>query len=709
MVLLSNGDILNLKLSSSENNLSYLQWESSCRYGNAGVATFVVSLFVIYLLYAVYLRTNAESLYIADQYQPLLRKSVVINKDRTRPQTEIYDPRLIALLRVSAYMGMYASPYTKAPIVCKATIGLMLVITPVVKIVYPFCSTTYDSIVEAFNIGSLFASSALTITPLIYLWYHCFFNWFYNRFLYCRKRDSDQPVAPYFWDNEISREIFMNDDFRLEGREAVLNSSKKWTVLTVYAIYFNVLIVLFSVAYEVWLGYKKRLSPIDCLWLGYLSITANGLEAINVNTLLILGLHARMYRKITKVYFRVTKSTLKVKGIISAFTIYREMVDQAFYKLSRLSHVVSVMALGLIFLLIVVVVCELVSPFRQVKNNELYTFLLGILVTAIWGYFVGHSIGGVFDSILLPFLHLRKHFLHQQQGDQLEDRKGIFNWVYIEDMLQVAEMFGFENTQVEYVRQACEFFDKHKGEFKQSLRRVRTTTSSQNVKDIFQQMNRSCSSGEIRTAKVGRRLFKGDSNASLASSRIFKGDSIASTASSQSDWQRNSGSSAVRYLIESILNADNKDEVSEQVVPAKVQTLLIKVNSTVERFWANALQTLLSEVPEDLKDMNNLREAAELWDNIRESKEFQTQLKNELLGQEEVLKEQILAAVLKRIPNAEFVKVLGIYSEKQDKNTPLLNLLMSVLKENAPELQCQISGIVRRALVKTTTQSYRNE
>lgn len=500
----------------------------------------------------------------------------------------------------------------------------------------------------------------------------------------------------------------MNDDFRLEGREAVLNSSQKWTVLTVWAIYFNVLIVVFSVAYEVWLGYKKRLSPMDCLWLGYLSISANGLEAVNVNTLLILGLHARMYRKITKVYFRVTKSTLKVKGIISAFTIYREMVDQAFFKLGRLSHVVSVMALGLIFLLIIVVVCELVSPFRQLQNTQLYSFLLGILVTAIWGYFVGHSISGVFDSILLPFLHLRKHFLHQQQGDQMEDRKGIFNWCYIEDMLQVAEMFGFENTQVEHVRQACEFFDKHKGEFKQSLRRVRTATSSQNVKDIFQKMNRSCSSGEIpRTAKVGRRLFKGDSNASAASSRIFKGDSIASTTSSQSDWQRNSGSSAVRDLLECILNADNKDNVSEKRASTNVQTLLIKVNSTIERFWPNALRTLLSELPEDLKDMNNLKEAAELWDSIRESKEFQTQLKNELLGQEEVLKEQILTAVLKRIPNGEFLRVLSIHPEKQDKNTPLLNLLMSVLKENSPELQSQIGGIVRRALVKTTTQFFK--
>jgi len=441
---------------------------------------------------------------------------------------------------------------------------------------------------------------------------------------------------------------------------------------------------------------------MGCLWLGYLSISANGLEAVNVNILLILGLHTRMYRKITKVYFRVTKSTLKVKGIISGFTICREMVDQAFYKLGRLSHVVSVMALGLIFLLIIVVVCELVSPFRQVQSIELYTFLLGILVTAIWGYFVGHSISGVFESIILPFLHLRTHFVQQQQGDRLEDRKGKFNWCYIDDMLQVAEMCGFENSQVEHVRQACEFFDKHKGELKQSLRRVRKATSSDSVKDIFQQMNRSCSLGEIaRTAKLGRRLFKGDSNASAASSRIFKGDSIASTASGQSDSQRNSGSSAVRYILECILNADNKDELSEEM-RANMQTLLMRVNSTVERFWPNALRTLVSEVPEDLKDINNLKKAAELWDSIRESKEFQTQLKNELLGQEELLKEQILALVLKRIPSAEFLKVLS-----QDTNTPLLNLLMSVLKENAPELQSQIGKIVQRALIRTIiTQFY---
>jgi len=675
-----------------ESDSTYILWEDVCYHGNGGIATFVVTLFGIYLVYAIYLRTNRDYLYVADHAQPLIRKSLVINEDRTRGLIEIYDPRLVALLRVSAYFGMYFSPKTKAPTVCKVTIGLMLVMTPVVKIVYPCCSDTYNTIIEKYSVSSLFESTSLLITPLLYLWYHCFFSWFYNRFWYCRKRDSDLPVAPYFWDNEISREIFMNDDFRKEGREAVLDSSNKWTVLTVWAIYLNVVIVLFSIGYEVWLGWKAKLSPMDCFWLGFLSVSTNGLEAVNVNTLLILALHTRMYRKISKVYFRVTKSGLKVKGIISAFTIYREMVDQAFYKLSRLSHTVSLMALGLLLLLIVVVMFSLISPFRQIHNTMIYTFLLGILVTAIWGYFVGHSIGGVFESLILPFLHLRKHFLNTHQGDCIEHDKAFCNWLYIDDMLQVAEMCGFERTQVGYIRQACEFFDAHKGELKTSISRIRATTQKSNLKDIFQNANSSSIGEIVKKAKAGK--------------RFFKGGSISSVASSTSESPRHSGSSAVQYLQECLLQALSQDELSEQVT-AHMQKLLKKMNTTVERFYPKALRTLLSEIPDELKDMHNLEEAVKIWASIRQSKEFQELFMNELLGQEEVVKKHIIAAVMKKIPNGEFLKLLTISPEAEDKSTTLLNLLISVVEQNAPELQAQIGAIVQRTLAKTATRLYK--
>jgi len=487
----------------------------------------------------------------------------------------------------------------------------------------------------------------------------------------------------------------MNDDFRKEGREAVLDSSNKWTVLTVYAIYFNVLIVLGSIGYEVWLGWRAKLSPINCFWLGFLSVSTNGLEAVNVNTLLILALHTRMYRKISKVYFRVTKSSLKVKGIISAFTIYREMVDQAFYKLSRLSHTVSLMALGLLLLLIVVVLFALISPLRQIHSTTIYTFLLGILVTAIWGYFVGHSISGVFESLILPFLHLRKHFLQSHTGENcIENDRGMCNWLYIEDMLQVAEMCGFERSQVGYIRQALEFFDNHKGEFKTSISRIRATTQNQSLRDIFKTSHKSSIGDLVKRAKAGK--------------RFFKGGSISSIASSASESERNSGSSAVQYLQECMLQALSQSELSEQVT-AQMQKLLTKMNTTVERFYPKALQALLSEIPDELKDVNNFEEAIKLWTSIRQSKEFQEQFMNELLGQEEVLKKHIIAAVMKKIPNAEFLKLVTGSPETADFSTSLLNLLISVVEENAPELQAQIGGIVQRSLAKTATRFYRKD
>jgi len=453
-------------------------------------------------------------------------------------------------------------------------------------------------------------------------------------------------------------------------------------------VYFNLLIVLFSVAYEVWLGVRARLSPLNCLWLCFLSISANGLEAVNVSTLLILALHARMYRKISKVYFRVTKSSLKLRGVISELFIYREMVDKAFYKLSRLSHTVSVMALGLIFLLIVIVAFALISPIRRIHNTFVYTFLLGILVTAIWGYFVGHSISGVFDSVILPFVHLRQHFLHTQKGDCSTDRMERFNWLYIQDMLQVAEICGFAHVQVDYIRQACELFEEHKEDIKFSLKRIgmSRSPSKQNIKDIFLNVNRSSLEEFAKTTRVGKRLFMGGS--------------ITSTVSSASDSPRNSGCTAAQYLRDYILSMDSNYE-SSQKVPAQMQKLLSKMNTTVERFYPKAIETLLSQIPEEFKGMDNLEEAVNAWSSIRGSKEFQKQLKSELLGQDELLKKHILAAVMKRISNTEVLKWLS-NPAAEDNDTSLLDLLIGVLEENAQELQVQISEIVQRILAKIT-------
>jgi len=668
-----------------------LAWQENCFEGNAGLAAFITFLFVLYLGYAFYLWRQAESLYIGEQSKPLLKKSLLNEEDDEKIQSvkpglrEIQDPRLVSLLRVSAYFGMYSSPKSRAPIVCQTTIGLMLVFTPVVKIVYPICSSTYSDIIEQSSVSAIFESTSLMIIPIIFLWYHCFFHWCYHRFLYCRKRDSNKPVAPYFWDNEISREIFCNAEFRLLGREAVLNSSKKWTVLTVWVIYLNVIVVIWSIAYEVNLGANAGLSTWDCMRLFLLSLSTNGLEAVNVNTILILMLHTRMYRKILNVYFRVTKSSLKQRGPISALAIYQSMIDSAFKKLGMLSNVLSLMAIGLQFLLILCVVSAIISPFRQWHNSTFYTFLLGILVTAVWGYFVGHTVTGVFDSFIVPFVQLKQRF------GKPGDKKDKFNWCYIEDMLQVAEVCGFDNAQVENIRMACEYWEGNKDKISTRVKNIRRSSAQQNAKGLLQHMK---SGSLLNIAKSSTRLskvmFRNESSESASDRR---NSSVASERISAARDTFN----AVQFLLDQSL--DEPSESVESEVPQKMQDMFTSANATMERFFPKAYRTLLMEVPEELQSLD-LDASAELWRSIKANKEFQTQLKLELRSQEALLKRSILSAVVKKIPHSDLLRLIAVPGADQKA---LLRMLLGTLDEVVPHLQGQMDSLVKTAIARTTS------
>jgi len=605
----------------------------------------------------------------------------------------IQDPRLIALMRVSAYCGMYSSPRQRLSFICKWTVGILLLCCPIVKVTFPLCSATYNQLIEQKQMSTGLETASLFITPMIFLWYHGFFEWLYLLCCRCKRRDSNAPVAPYFWDNDISRELFSRNNFRISGREAVLNSSLKWTKITVYLFMLNMIVVFWSIGFELHLGLTHGLMAGDMLRLAFISIAVHSIEVVNVNVLLILFLHTRMYRKILKVYFRVQHTTMLRRANIGNLPVYHEMMDMMFFRLGRLSSVMSLMCMGLVWLLIACTLFAVISPLRQWHSTTVYTFLLGILVTGIWGYFVATSVTGLFDAMVLPFVQAKARFSKAQQGK--------LDGSYVDDMLECAELVGFDGGQVAHIRAALDYWEKNSKGIMEYAAPLADAVKEHGAAGLF---NSSAFSSLARKGKqklTERMLRKAGSRSqspSLSGSsrpqsqrgsakRLPKHPDMPSPSpliprdpegADPPKLSIDGGLKPSQVLASAGLNESNLD------LPDKG---LSEVLRKIDNFYDVAMQKVSTAI--DMPETASGATPVELINMVKSSEAVQQRLKKKVLRQ-----------VLQKLPGTDLLSLIADPSKAQQL---IASALQSQLEENGAEIQARLGAAVTDGLKRVET------